>query len=125
MNAADYPLAPNADDEGLADAIAQYHRDREMLVRASEAARARALECSSNHEAPRRAAAKEKTMSSAVSNVALAGPKTSSESGIILKDGPGVTGAGGGTFSVWPMVSTLPSVNPLACINVSTLMPYV
>jgi glycosyltransferase involved in cell wall biosynthesis len=37
-------IAPNADDEGLADAIAQYHRDRDMLVRASEAARARALE---------------------------------------------------------------------------------
>ncbi len=37
-------ITPNANDEGLADGIARYHRDREMLVRASEAARARAIE---------------------------------------------------------------------------------
>jgi glycosyltransferase involved in cell wall biosynthesis len=36
-------LTPNADAEGLADGIAQFHYDREFLVRASEAARTRAL----------------------------------------------------------------------------------
>jgi glycosyltransferase involved in cell wall biosynthesis len=37
-------ITPNADDEGLADGIARFHHDREMLVRAALAARTRALE---------------------------------------------------------------------------------
>jgi glycosyltransferase involved in cell wall biosynthesis len=37
-------ITPNADDEGLADGIARFHHDREMLVRTSIAARTRALE---------------------------------------------------------------------------------
>jgi glycosyltransferase involved in cell wall biosynthesis len=36
-------ITPNADAEGLADGIAQFHADREFLVRAAEAARERAL----------------------------------------------------------------------------------
>jgi glycosyltransferase involved in cell wall biosynthesis len=36
-------ITPNADDEGLADGIARFHFDREMLVRAASAARTRAL----------------------------------------------------------------------------------
>lgn len=36
-------ITPNADAEGLADGIAQFHKDRELLVRAAEAARERAL----------------------------------------------------------------------------------
>ncbi len=36
-------ITPNADDEGLADGIARFHRDRELLVRAAHAARTRAL----------------------------------------------------------------------------------
>lgn len=37
-------ITPNADDEGLADGIARFHHDREMLVRTAIAARARALD---------------------------------------------------------------------------------
>jgi glycosyltransferase involved in cell wall biosynthesis len=37
-------ITPNADDEGLADGIARFHHDREMLVRMAIAARARALD---------------------------------------------------------------------------------
>jgi glycosyltransferase involved in cell wall biosynthesis len=37
-------ITPNADDEGLADAIARFHLDREMLVRTAIAARTRALD---------------------------------------------------------------------------------
>jgi glycosyltransferase involved in cell wall biosynthesis len=37
-------ITPNADDEGLADGIARFHFDREMLIRSAQAARARALE---------------------------------------------------------------------------------
>jgi glycosyltransferase involved in cell wall biosynthesis len=37
-------ITPNADDEGLADGIARFHFDREMLIRSAHAARARALE---------------------------------------------------------------------------------
>jgi len=36
-------ITPNADFEGLADAIARYHADREFLVDCATAARARAL----------------------------------------------------------------------------------
>jgi glycosyltransferase involved in cell wall biosynthesis len=36
-------ITPNADAEGLADGIAQFHKDREFLIRAAEAARERAL----------------------------------------------------------------------------------
>lgn len=36
-------ITPNADAEGLADGIAQFHADREFLLRAAEAARGRAL----------------------------------------------------------------------------------
>ena len=36
-------ITPNADAEGLADGIMQFHADREFLVRAAEAARARAV----------------------------------------------------------------------------------
>lgn len=36
-------ITPNADAEGLADAVAQFHKDREFLIRAAEAARERAL----------------------------------------------------------------------------------
>ena len=36
-------LTPNADFEGLADAIARYHSDRELLIDCATAARARAL----------------------------------------------------------------------------------
>ena len=36
-------ITPNADAEGLADGVMQFHENREFLVRASEAARARAL----------------------------------------------------------------------------------
>jgi glycosyltransferase involved in cell wall biosynthesis len=37
-------ITPNADDEGLADGIARFHHDREMLVRTAIAARIRALD---------------------------------------------------------------------------------
>jgi glycosyltransferase involved in cell wall biosynthesis len=37
-------LAPNADVEGLAACIGRFHHDRELLARASQAARVRALE---------------------------------------------------------------------------------
>jgi glycosyltransferase involved in cell wall biosynthesis len=37
-------ITPNADDEGLADGIARFHHDREMLVRTAIAARTRALD---------------------------------------------------------------------------------
>ena len=37
-------ITPNADDEGLADGIARFHFDREMLIRSAQAARTRALE---------------------------------------------------------------------------------
>jgi glycosyltransferase involved in cell wall biosynthesis len=40
----DGKLAANADPESLADCIAQFHRDRSMLICAAEAARLRALE---------------------------------------------------------------------------------
>jgi glycosyltransferase involved in cell wall biosynthesis len=43
-NGIDGLITPNADDEGLADGIARFHHDREMLVRAAHAARIRALE---------------------------------------------------------------------------------
>jgi glycosyltransferase involved in cell wall biosynthesis len=36
-------ITPNADAEGLAEGIGQFHKDREFLVRAAEAARERAL----------------------------------------------------------------------------------
>ena len=36
-------IVPNADFEGLADGISQFHADREFLVRCSEAARGRAM----------------------------------------------------------------------------------
>jgi len=36
-------ITPNADAEGLADGITQFHEDREFLIRAAEAARERAL----------------------------------------------------------------------------------
>jgi glycosyltransferase involved in cell wall biosynthesis len=37
-------ITPNADDEGLADGIARFHYDREMLVRTAIGARTRALD---------------------------------------------------------------------------------
>jgi glycosyltransferase involved in cell wall biosynthesis len=36
-------ITPNADFEGLADGVAQYHSERELLIRSSRAARERAL----------------------------------------------------------------------------------